>query len=84
MQSLWRDARVEPLDSLTEYREKHPGDDFRGVKPDCRAPVCRGRTDLARGSKGASSPLASLAEAEKPMGFWLKRCIVACHNAKLA
>ena len=53
MQSLWRDARVEPLDSLTEYREKHPGDDFRGVKPDCRAPVCRGRTDLAGGSKGA-------------------------------
>ena len=63
MQSLWRDARVEPLDGLTGTDNNYPVDDYCMILSVSRAPVCRGRTDLARGSKGA-----------KPTGkFRLKR-----------
>jgi len=42
MQSLWRDARVEPLDGLTEDGENYPVDDFRLSTAGSRASVCRG------------------------------------------
>ena len=64
MQSLWRDARVEPLDGLTGTDNNYPVDDYCMILSVSRAPVCRGRTDLARGSKGAK-PTGKFSESGK-------------------
>ena len=42
MQSLLQDARVAPLDRLTEDGDNYPVDDFQCLKSGSRASVCRG------------------------------------------
>ena len=69
MQSLWRDARVEPLDGRTR-REKN----IRWMIFDWTCPVVGSgvqRSDRpCWGIQGGKAPLASLAKAEKPKGFF--------------
>ena len=69
MQSLWRDARVEPLDGRTR-REKN----IRWMFFDCTCQVVGSgvqRSDRpCWGIQGGKAPLASLAKAEKPKGFF--------------
>ena len=55
MQSLWRDARAEPLDAMTEDREKYPVDNFRTSEAMQSAPVCRGWINLCWGIQGGEA-----------------------------
>ena len=69
MQSPWRDARVEPLDGRTG-REKI----IRRMIFNCACQVVGSgvqRSDRpCWGIQGGKAPLASLAKAEKPKGFF--------------
>jgi len=53
----------------------HPGDDSATPERVGRAQACRGRSPC-RGIQGGGAPLASLAKAEKPKGFFAEavRC----------